>query len=273
MAPPVFGKLGSKVKDLFTKKYDYSNEIKVTSKADPALTLEACGSDAGKEGLQGKTTFTYKSSDFGEAELNVATDAAVNGKVKFDKFQDGLDVTVSGCCAKMAPTVEVNHKTDAMSSVLKFKTDGAKHNLDVSTVYKHDAFAVGVSASTADFGSLSDYNAGVEYSAGDISVTAVSSKCASTVQLSFLQRWTKSLVWGARMNVLPECNNISIGCENQLDDSTIVKAAVTTEGVVSTAVEHVLADPKFKMNLAAEFDTNNGMTAQKFGVGLSFGDF
>jgi len=272
MSPPIFGKLGKGVKDLFSKKYDYANEIKVTSKADPSLKLEASGSDAGKNGLAGKTVVTYNDKSFGEAEFTVATDSDINGKFTLDKFQDGVDVTITTTAA-LAPTVEVNHKTDSLSSNLKFKTDGSKHNLDASTVYKYDAFAVGVSGSTSDFGSLKDYNAGLEYSSGDITVTAKTSKKFETVTLSFLQKWTKSLTWGARMNVLPECNAITVGTEYKLDGNTVVKSMANTSGVVSAAIEHELSDPQFKMNLAAEFDTNSGLSAQKFGVGLSFGDY
>jgi hypothetical protein len=272
MAPPVFGKLGKSVKDLFSKKYDYANEIKVTSKADPSLKLEASGSDAGKNGLAGKTVFTYNDKSFGEAEITVATDKDINGKFTFDQFQDGVDVIVTTTTA-LAPTVEVNHKTDCSACNLKFKTDGSKHNLDASAVYKYDAVAVGVSGSTADFGSLKDYNAGLEYSSGDITVSAVTSKKCETVTLSFLQKWTSSLSWGARMNVLPECDAITVGTDYKLDGNTVVKGMANTSGVVSTAIEHQLSDPKFKMNLAAEFDTNSGLSAQKFGVGLSFGDY
>ena len=73
MAPPLFGKIGNQVKHLFSKKFDYHNEIKVTSKAEGGLTLEAAGTDAGKGGMAGYTTLKYKDSAFGEAEATLHT--------------------------------------------------------------------------------------------------------------------------------------------------------------------------------------------------------
>jgi hypothetical protein len=60
----------------------------------------------------------------------------------------------------------------------------------------------------------------------------------------------------------------------QLDAKTSVKAKLDSTGTLSGVIEHKLADPRVKFNIAAEFDaTSADLAAKKFGLGLVFGDY
>lgn len=270
--PPLFGKIGSKCKDLLSKKFDYHNEIKVTSKADGGLSLEAAGTDAGKSGLAGFTTIKYKDGSFGEAEGTLHTSGNAKdtkGSIKFDKFQKGADVKVSSG-ADLVPVFEANYKQDSMAASAKFST-GDKSSLAASACYGMDGITLGGSVVTTDFGSLSDYNAGAEYSNSDLTLSVVTSKKVSNYSVSFLHNWCKSLSWGARMDI-KDSNLLTVGTEYSLDQATTLKAMGSTNGKIACAVEHKVSNPDFKMNLAAAFDANSGLEAEKFGVGLHFGN-
>lgn len=274
MSPPQFGKIGSKVKDLLSKKYTYHQEIKVCSKADGGLKLEACGTDAGKDGLAGYTTLKYKDKAFGEAEATLHTSGDVKdtkGKIKFDKFQKGADVSISSSAA-LAPTVEANYKQDNIATNLKLTTDGKKSSLFGSASYGMEGITLALSGKTTDFSSLKDYNAAAEYQNKDVTLSLVTADKCEKVTVSYFQKWTKSLEWGAKMQLLPASNLLTVGTEYELDKHTTLKSMASTDGKVACAVQHKVKDPEFKMNLAAAFDTNKGLQAQKFGVSLTFGD-
>lgn len=269
--PPLFGKIGSKCKDLLSKKFDYHNEIKVASKADGGLSLEAAGTDAGSSGLAGFTTIKYKDSSFGEAEGTLHTSGApkdTKGSVKFDKFQKGADVKISSG-ADLVPVFEGNYKQDSISFSSKFAT-GDKTSLNASACYGMDGITVGGAVATTDFGSLSDFNAGAEYSNSDLTLSLTTTKKASNYHVSFLHNWCKDLTWGARMDI-KDSNLLTVGTEYNLDSATTLKAMGNTSGNVALAVEHKVKNPDFKMNLAAAFNTNGSFAAEKFGVGLNFG--
>jgi hypothetical protein len=279
MAPPQFSKIGSKVKDLFSKKYDYHNNIKVTNKTD-GLTIEAGGNDKSGD-FNGNVVVTHKNKSYGETEVTLDTSGKSKDskvKFKFNKFQDGMDATVSSSL-DMAPTVEMNHKTGSSAVNAKFTTNGEKHSLSFSATYGvFDALTLGGSFDSKDFSSVSgvypvsDADASLEYTSGDVVVSAVTKKFFSKVGATLFQKWTDSLEWGASITLLPEVSDLTVGAEYKMDKSSTVKAKAATNGVVGWAIEHKLKDPNFKLNLASEFDINAGKSTN-FGVGLSFGDY
>lgn len=273
MAPPLFGKLGVALKDLLSKKYDYHNELKVVSKAND-ITLEAGGNDKADD-FAGYATLKHKDSSYGESEVTLSTTGKATdskGKVKFNQFQKGLEVTVSSNM-DLAPTVEITHKADNLNANAVFTTDGEHHSLGVSACYGMEGITLGVSGATKDFGSLSDYNAGAEYTHDGLTLSVITKKQMSNVNLNIFQKYSDSIEWGAGMSVLPEVSNMNAGVEYKLSKDTTVKAKTNTDGVVATAIEHRLSDNKFKVNLASEFDTSKECKATNFGVALTCGDF
>lgn len=69
--------------------------------------------------------------------------------------------------------------------------------------------------------------------------------------------------------------SLTLGTEYRLDADTLVKLkGELPSGIVSTAVQHQLRNPRALVGLAASFSTaNNTIAADKFGVSISLGDF
>jgi len=67
---------------------------------------------------------------------------------------------------------------------------------------------------------------------------------------------------------------MTTACEHKLDKDTVIKAkAELPAGAIGVAYEQKLANPKVSINVAAQFNPNKSFNAEKFGLGLSFGDF
>lgn len=266
MAPPQFSKIGTKVKDLFSKKYDFHNSMQVTQKGDD-LTIEAGGNDKSGD-FAGNVVAKYQGH---ELTLNTASGAKVKAKV--GGLPKGVDATFStDLSSSVSPTLEVNHKTGDTACNLKFKSNGEKHNLSASACYGLGDVTVGVSGATKDFGSLSDCDAGLEYSTDSMIVAATSKNFFNNVGLSWYSKWGSSINWGASITVLPEVSDLTVGADYAFDKSTTLKAKADTNGSAAFAIEHQVKESNFKLNLASEFDTNTHKSTN-FGVGLSFGDY
>jgi hypothetical protein len=268
---PLFGKLGVACKDLLSKKYDYNNEIKVCTKADGGLTLEAVATDASKGGLSGFTTVKYSDKCLGDGEATIHTSGVpkdTKGKFKFTKLAPGVDVTLSGG-ADFNGNVDINYKQE-LASVNTKVSFGDSTKVDASACVGMDGITLGGSVASNDCASVTDYNIGAQYAQKDLTLTVVTAKQLNDVKVSVFHKYCKNLDWGAQVN-LAKSNTLTIGSEYKLDCNTTLKVKGDTSGTVAGAVEHKVKDPQFKMNLAAEFATSNGLEAKKFGVGLVFG--
>jgi len=64
--------------------------------------------------------------------------------------------------------------------------------------------------------------------------------------------------------------------EFNLDDSTTLKSSWSTTGDVQAVMQHTMADPKVKLNLATSWKTSSGLlplSATGYGLGITLGDF
>jgi len=273
--PVVFKDLGKGAKDLLSKKYDFKNEIKTVNKAERGLTIEAAGCGC-KSGIAGSAKVTYKDSSFGELEKELKTCGAVSGKVKLTKLVDNATITINGN-NKNYYKLETDYKTDAFTTQFDVDTNLASA-LAISTNLV-DGLAVGCNANF-DFSNgadLKDYNFGAQYAfSRDVTLSCVTAKGRSTANIGVLHKLSggDSYALGMNLNTSTYASSMCVGVEKKVDSNMTVKAKLGSCGGLSTAVEHKLADPKMKINIAAEFDaTSPDLTARKFGVGLVFGDY
>lgn len=275
MAPPQFKDLGKKAKDLFKKSYDFKNELKVVSKAD-GVKLEN-GGVMGKT-LVGHTKANWTDQYLGDIEVEAHSCGIAKGQFKLKKVTDGVDVTVAGgACG--AVSVEATYVQTNVSATVK-----ADHNLNKGStgvlacaVLGFDGVSVGGTVSVDASGSPKDYNVGAQYSQKDLTASLVTSNKGDDITMSFFQNYSKSTCLGASMLIKPEDGSrvFSFGTDHQLDCKTAIKAKADSNGVVGTAVSHVLANPAMKFCVSAEFDALGAdvCKAQKFGISLNFGDF
>lgn len=265
--PPFFGKIGVSSKDLLSKKYDYDNEMKISTEAAGGWTLEATGTDAGGP-LAGLTTLKYNNKSYGNVEGTFHTSGAPKdnkAKITLNKFYKGAEAIV-------------NANPEAADLELKYKQDGAAVSAKVTSSMAVDAslslgmegVVLGGSVASKDLGSISDYSAGAQYSQSGFTGSILAKKQCSAVSVSLFQKYSKSFSWGTTMQL--SNNAMDLGVEYAILPDTTVKAKASSSKMFALAMEYKVPDPQFKMNLAAEFDgSKQTVEAKKFGVGLVFG--
>jgi len=271
--PPLFGKLGKDCSDLLKKKYDFKN--KVTSKYSISdglpLDLEVNG-DFTKD-LAGSLKSTWKDSSFGEVETTCHTAGKLDGSVKLKKLFKGLEVTAKGSASPcLAGTVSADLRQENFSASAEF----AKSKLTASGVVGTSGLSFGFKGQCClEKQILTDYNLGLQYAQPDFIFTVLSKKKGDDVEASLYHTGSKAYSIGVQMKY-PSSGKTSgtVGTQYKLDKATTLKAKVDSLGVLSTALEHTLANPCLKVGLAAQFSGvgTSTITSEKFGIGLTFGN-
>jgi len=271
--PPLWGKLGTNVKDLFTKKYTFKNQVISKHNSKNGVTLESGGVYTNQ--LSGYVKATQKTKDLGTAEVNIDTTGKADGKVKFDALSKGLVLTLSGD-AKPSAKVNVDYSQEYFAGSVSLDTavKNLQTKVEGTAVVGLEGLSFGGQArfDVSGDNELEDYNAAVEYTQDDFTATVQSSDKAEKITASYFQKVSSDLQVGATVE-FGKSRVLTIGDEYQLDADTTLKAKANTSGVVSAVVEHRLANPKLQFGVAASFNALNGVVADQFGLSVTFGDF
>lgn len=279
--PPYFKNFGKSTKDLFKKKYDYDHITKLINKTKNGITLETSTniSDSFKGTLNGK----YVNRDFGEVEVEVSTSQSAESKanLKLKKLADGVTATLGVSqkgTKKPVGSCEVEYSQEYVATQFNLKSDLESTTLDVSAALGYDGFSVGGSASLSKGGEVKESNVGAEYSMGDLTTTIYTEKNGKVLNSSFYQKLNSETQIGGNVqfSLSSDSNKvITMGVQHALDFDTNVKAkAEFPTGIISTSIEHKLTNPKLQLQISAEFNAKNlPLNAQKFGLGVTFGDF
>jgi voltage-dependent anion channel protein 2 len=278
MAPPQFKNLGKKTADLFKKQYDYKNELKVVSKSSGAK-IESGGYQA-KGGLVGYTKANWTDSILGDAEMEIHSSGTAKQQFKLNNITDGVNATFVATGAG-AVSVDTTYEQDLVSANFK-----AAHNLrksstalSASAVCGYEGVLVGgnINFDVANLAAPTDYNFGAEYSQKDLTATLVTSNKLEDITASYFQKVSGDVQLGASITVKPETGTrlFTFGTNYVLDKATTIKAKANSSGIVGTSVTHVLAAPKAKVCISAEFDSlaSDSLRAQKLGVSVNLGEF
>eukprot|EP00823_Brevimastigomonas_motovehiculus_P007030 TRINITY_DN6050_c0_g1_i1.p1 TRINITY_DN6050_c0_g1~~TRINITY_DN6050_c0_g1_i1.p1 ORF type:complete len:312 (-),score=60.38 TRINITY_DN6050_c0_g1_i1:1115-1984(-) len=284
--PPFFSKLGEKVKDLFTKGYDYEHQAKVKSAIDPKLSIESAAILKGNNEIGGNSKLKYKPS-FGEIEAEVHTKGDASAQIKHTKLTDGLSLifkAVGAPAAKRAGKFTTEYKRDAFAGTASVNvTEKLDTTTELSAVTGFDGFSFGGQVlHDASAKAAHDFNIGTEYTPSP----------AYTLTLKTLQQMGQ-LQFGYIHNIKNDKLNTSVGgtftydrlatepsdmrvfalgADHQIDEKTKVKGSVDTRAILCGMVEHKLHNPNMKVNLSSQWDVKKQSTPTKFGCGLSFGD-
>lgn len=275
MAPPSFKDLGKKASDLFKKQYDYKNEFKIVSKAD-GVKLENGG--VLKKSLVGYTKANWTDQYLGDIEVEAHSCGLAKGQFKLKKVADVADIIVAGAaCGSVSVEAAASQSNFNAQAKVSHNVNKGSTSVAASAVLGYDNVSVGGSLSLDASGSLKDYNVGAQYAQKDLIAALVTSNKGDDITVSYFQNYSSSTSLGASMLVKPEDGSrlYTLGTEHKLDGSTSVKAKATSGGIVGTSITHILANPAMKVQVSAEFDAAGAdiTKAQKFGIGLNFGDF
>jgi post-segregation antitoxin (ccd killing protein) len=282
--PPLFSKLGQSIKDLLTKKYDYKNQVQVVNKVAPELSFEStvtAGDCKGKGcDLTGAVKTKYKNKDFGTIEGEIDTAGKLSGELALSTLAKGVEVSVK---ASDRPDGKLNiqYRAENVSATLGAAMQSATNKVDASVVAGFDNFSVGGAAeydtAAAD---ASDYNFGSEYSQPDYTVTVKTQNKANVLVGSYFYnlpgRGKLPVQVGAQVdwNLKSNARTVTVGTDVTVDEHTSARAKVDSNANVSAAIEHRLSNPLMRIALSAQWDaTKRTSQPERFGVGLTFGDF
>jgi hypothetical protein len=277
--PPLFKNFGKSAKDLFSKKYDYQNKLSVKNSVQSDLTVETSTTSDEKNNLSGSVKVTHKNKDFGKVEVEVDTKGAASAETTLSKLAKNVEVIVK-VSEKPNGKATVEYKQDGVAASVAVDYSKSATKAEGSVAAGLDGFAVG-GEGTYDFtkSDVAIYNAGAEYAGKEFYATVKTANKFDKVAGSYFHnintgRAFKTQVGGTfEHDFAKKASVLSIGTEHEVDAATLVKGKLDSEGAYAAVVEHKLANPAVKINVAAGFNRSSGLAAQSFGVGFAFGEF
>jgi hypothetical protein len=180
---------------------------------------------------------------------------------------------------------------DNFSAALTARTDLDVHKVDASAAIGADGISLGAqvvinakkidgaSANSTNFAGHElkfESNFGAEYSQSDFDSSLWTDKSGRFVSAGYFQKLSSAHQLGATFKYDTQGKDprqLVAGSDYRIDSDTIIRSKIDLpSGVVSTALEHRLNNPKLLLSVAAEFNAPR-KTAERFGVGLTVGDF
>lgn len=273
--PPLFKRFGKGLNDLFKEQFEYKKYLKTKSATSTGVSIETTG-EAQKSGdFTGALKSSYKHSDIGTFDAELSTSGSTTFKVKADKLTKGLTVLTS-VDEKPNGKLEIDFAQEYYSTSLGAEVSKNTTAVDGAGVLGFDGLSVGGSVKydvTAQ--ALSDYNAGVEYTQKDFTVTVKTLQQADRVQASYLHKVSGDLTLGGLFSydILSGKRVLTTGGEYKFDENHTSKLKADSDGIVSTVLESRIRKAGAKVLLSSEFNLRNSTTLpEKFGVGIIFGD-
>jgi len=286
--PPTFSKLGRNLKDLLSKKYDFTHTLKTIHKSSGGVSFET--------GVKGSVPplFGYLKSKFAdplssyEIEGEASTDNRTTLTVKFPRLSPGLVLTgslVSTSNGSVVYSTETEYATDSLALYALAKTDGSVTHpiIKGSATVGLDGVSIGgqFDADLSGGGAaLSDYNLGLEYSTSLYSASLISENQADTVNVGVFYKYSPLTSIGAsgRIEVSGKKSSaLTFGTEYLLDQTTTIKSKLEVPtGTITAAVEHKIKNPQLQLIVSGVFSPlafSTGVKADKFGVGITLGDY
>jgi hypothetical protein len=298
--PPTFGSLGKSFKDLFKKRYEFDNVLKITNKTAFGLTLTTTGR-VFKDKISGSTRAVYSDKSFGEAEGEVdAGSGKVWGKVTLTKLLKNAKFTVNGGFdpSSRDPLVKDNYSikgegeyrkdfiAGSGSVLLGDEGKGVSAVAEAAGVIGFDGLSVGgqIKLKLDQAQSISDYNVGAQYERKDFIATLLTENQGDVIRFSWFHKVSKDYNLGVELvsdefdhlskPTDPRRRVINLASEFQLDVDTLVKGKANNFGEVSAAIEHRLSNPALVIGAAAQFkaEGSSRLTPEKFGLSVSLGE-
>jgi len=282
--PPLFGKLGSAASDLFKKKYDYQNLIQQKHKSKSGLVFTS-GAELGN-GITGTLKLNYKQPS-GEAEGEIQTNGNGKGSLKFKKLADGVVATVSADAKnKDFGSVStgkglVDYQQEFFSGSASVETSFFdRTQLVGSGVIGFDGLSVGgeVKFDAKHVNDVDDYNVGAEYAQPDYTATIKTARRGDDLTASYFHKVSAEHQVGAQFLARLSGGDdkvLTLGTEYKVDEATTVKLKGDTKGDFAGVLQHDLKNPSVRFGLSSLFDARSpsALTAKKFGLAVTFGDY
>lgn len=265
--------------DFCNKNFNFDHNVKTVHKSSGGVKIENSATPTGTN-FKSYTKVNFPVAN-GKAEVKITANGKpkdTSAKFEFGQFVQGADFTVS---ANSEPSLTLEANYSPVSNVgTKFEltTDLADQQSLTATV---NASSNGAKASIitdicASKG-LKDYNFKLDYKQKNLLAQAKTSSGRSQLNAWVAQECCPGMYWGAQINhnLTKSATVLTVGSKYTLDKNTAIYKKVDSSGILSSSIEHKLANPALKVNAAAQFNLfgSNCCAAEKFGLGLTFGAF
>jgi voltage-dependent anion channel protein 2 len=299
---PLYANLGKQFRDLYKKKYDFDNALKITSKTNFGLTLTTTAKIY-KDQISGATKALYFDRHWGEVEGEVdAGTGKLWGKAVLRNlvrnanftFNAGIDPTSKDPLVKDGYSAkgEVEYKMKSVSAsgsvLLGDEGKGISAYTEGSIVVGFEGLSVGGQAKLNlhhPSNPIQDYNVGAQYEHKNNFVAALLTEFqGDVIRLSWWHEVSRDQQLGVEFisddfDKLskpsdPRRRVVAIASSFQVDPVTLVKARANNYGEVAAVVEHRLANPNVLLSAAAQFKASGSskFAPEKFGVTVSLGE-
>jgi hypothetical protein len=292
-AVPLFANFGKQYKDLWKKKFDFDNIVKVTTKAPHGWTV-ATSAKIHKDVLHGvaKANFNYPAYGDGEIEADTGV-GKLWGKITLGKlvpkakfiFSGGLDPCSKDALVKRGPSVKAEAEylispSYGVSAGLLIAPHGNKIDGEVELTGSAGADGASVGGQfKAPVDALANYhvNFGAQYDYKGFTLSLLTEKQTDIIKLSWFHKASRSHALGVEL-VSDESKDakrprvMSFASEYQVDVDTLVKFRANNYGELATVVEHQIYGPSLTVAAAVEFIAkgSSSLRSDKFGVSVAF---
>jgi len=302
----LFAKFGQSFSDLWKKTLDEKDIVhkaEAVNKTDFGLKLTTTGIFA--DTIQGTVKAEYADKT-GKYEGELTTKNKAWGKVTLEGVATGADVAVSGgfdpeskdewIKGKGGVKAEVDYRTDSWAvsgratggyrTVGKSVAPDLSMNVQAEAVCGSDGLSVGVCASVPlgekdqkllDVDKV-DMNVACQYEKDKYTATFKTTKNCMDLSFSNFFKVSSDQEIGVEVTAAGSKpgapRTLNFATRYQLNLDTGPKFRANTDGEVRFGVEHRLRDPRVKINAAAVWKAKGpSFSVERFGLGLTFGDF
>jgi len=270
--------------DFCKKNFNFDHSVKTVHKSSGVKIENSATPSGGSFNSYTKVNFPAAN---GKAEVQLAANGKpsdTKAKFEFGKVAalKDFDLTLS---ANSSPeiTLEANYKISSVATKVEFSTDLADKKTLKPSFNASSPLGSGKGKATVDAevclsgGGLKDYNFKLDYSQKNLLAQAKTERGRSVLTAWVAQQCCPGWYWGAQVQhkVKDGSTNLTLGSKYKLDENTSIFKKVDTSGILSTSIQHTLANPAVKVNVAAQHNlfSSNACAAEKFGLGMTFGDF
>jgi len=300
--PPTYGNIGKTFRDLWGKKFEFKNVLKTINKTPHGVTLTSTAT-FDPTNINGNANVKYVDKSFGDVETELdTTSGKAYATTNLTKLLDGSKATLSGGLLGSKKPGDRNfasakgafeHSQDfftANGSVV-IGEEGTKDSValvshvTVAGTIGFDGLSVGgeFKLKVDNDHHVEDHNIGAQYQTGDLTAALTTEKKGDVIRASALYSPSKDYSIGLefvsdesdQLPTAPLRKILNVVTQYEVDPSTTAKFRWSNSGDLAAALEHRLKNPQLAVLFSSTFKTKgtSDFKADKFGVGLTFGDY
>jgi len=301
--PPTYSNIGKSFRDLWSKKFDFKNVLKTVNKTSQGLTLTST-STFESASVNGNANVKYGDKSFGDVEVELDTTSGRSyATTNLTKLLEGSKFTFSGGALGSKKPGDKNflsakgafeHSQDfftANGSVVV----GEEGNKEGVSLVSHvtvagsigfDGLSVGGELKAKVDGGeqhVEDHNVSAQYTKGDITAALSTEKKGDVIRATAFYSPSRDYSVGLEfvsdeqgaLPTAPLTKVVNVVTQYEVDSNTTSKFRWSNSGDLGAVLEHRLRNPQLAILFSSSFKTRGttDFRADKFGVGLTFGDY